>query len=98
MPTGPNPRGTLDGLLADGAGLVRNVHMRLGGGPNLLSCGNHGNRVKKVPRGIKRRRGNGNGQRHIRDGARPHVFAKKRQGKRGVPLMGGHDVGAMLSI
>jgi hypothetical protein len=69
--------------------------MRLGGRANLVSRGNDRHWVKKVPRGIKGARGNGNRHGHVGHGRCPHVLAKKQKGKVAVPLMGGHNMGAV---
>lgn len=98
MTAGPNAGGAFHGLLTDGAGLIAHVHMRVRRSADLLACGNDGHGVKKVARGIKGCCRNGDGQRHIGDGAGSHVFAKERECKCGISLMGCNHVSPMLPI
>lgn len=98
MSAGPNARRTLHGLLADGAGLIWDIHVGLCGCPNLIDSGNDGDGVKEVPRRVKGGRGDGNGDRHVRHWTGPHILTKEEQGQVRIALVGCDHVRPVLSV
>ena len=95
MPAVTDARGTLDGFLADGAVLIVDANVDVGGGTNLRGRWHNGDGVKKVSRDVC---GSSKRERDRHGGRSPHVLAENAERQADVSLVGGHDVGAMLAI
>jgi hypothetical protein len=91
-----NACGTLDGFLADGAILIANANVEIGCRANLGRRWYNGDGVKKVPRDVHT--GSSKRERDCHAGRSPHVLAENGERQAHISLVGGHDVGAVLTI
>ena len=96
MPAMSDARGTLDGFLTDGAVLIVDADMDVGGAPDLRGRRNHGHGVKKISRDVHPTEGDRDRNGHA--GRTPHIVAEEPEGETHIALMGGYDVGAVLTI